>query len=139
MADYAGDVSVKECWDALEKDARARLVDVRTGAEWAFVGVSDLSSLGKQVDLNSWVLFPDMSPNADFMPAMATLSLEKDTPIYFLCRTGARSKAAAMAMTAQGYTHCYNIACGFEGDKDESNHRGHVNGWKAEDLPWEQQ
>lgn len=139
MADYAGDVSVEETWGALKENADAVLVDVRTKSEWAFVGGSDLSSLGKQVHLSSWVIFPEMSPNPDFVSAMEALGLAKDTPVYFLCRTGVRSKAAAVALTARGYTDCYNIACGFEGDKDDQGHRGKVNGWKAAGLPWMQQ
>jgi rhodanese-related sulfurtransferase len=56
-----------------------------------------------------------------------------------LCRSGARSRAAAMAMTAKGYNKCYNVAEGFEGNLDAEQHRGRVSGWKAAGLPWKQQ
>jgi rhodanese-related sulfurtransferase len=58
--------------------------------------------------------------------------------MLFLCRSGARSRAAAMALTAAGYTSCYNIAEGFEGNPDAERHRGTTGGWKAAGLPWAQ-
>jgi rhodanese-related sulfurtransferase len=61
-----------------------------------------------------------------------------ETPIAFICRSGARSQAAAIAMTAKGFTKCFNVAGGFEGDVDAERHRGGTNGWKAEGLPWVQ-
>ncbi|MHA1113507.1 MAG: rhodanese-like domain-containing protein, partial [Alphaproteobacteria bacterium] len=59
-------------------------------------------------------------------------------PTLFLCRSGARSMAAAMAMTALGHTDCRNIVEGFEGDLNGDHHRGEASGWKAAGLPWEQ-
>ena len=138
MSAYAGDVSVNDCWNALSEDERAILVDVRTSAEWGFVGVCDLSQLGKQPVLESWVLFPDMSPNMQFVDKLEGLGLDKDTPIYFLCRSGVRSQGAAAAMTQAGYTQCFNILAGFEGDVDEQGHRGSLSGWKVAGLPWVQ-
>ena len=41
-------------------------------------------------------------------------------------------------MTQQGFTACYNIASGFEGDSDPTRHRGTVSGWKVDGLPWVQ-
>ena len=64
--------------------------------------------------------------------------IDRDAPLLFLCRSGVRSKAAAIAMTQQGFTACYNIANGFEGDSDPTRHRGTVSGWKVEGLPWVQ-
>jgi len=58
--------------------------------------------------------------------------------LLFLCRSGVRSRAAAIAMTAAGYSRAYNIAQGFEGDPDAERHRGNKNGWKASGLPWKQ-
>ena len=58
--------------------------------------------------------------------------------MLLLCRSGGRSRAAAMALTAAGYAHAYNIAGGFEGDLNATKHRGGMNGWKAAGLPWNQ-
>ena len=41
-----------------------------------------------------------------------------------------------MQCTERGYTACYNVADGFEGELDEHNHRNSVNGWKVAGLPW---
>ena len=48
------DISPKETWDALAADKDAVLIDVRTDAEWNFVGLPDLMALGKQVVLIPW-------------------------------------------------------------------------------------
>ena len=48
---YAGDVTPAEAWEALSDDPAAVLVDVRTAAEWAYVGLPDLRSLDKDVVL----------------------------------------------------------------------------------------
>jgi rhodanese-related sulfurtransferase len=64
--------------------------------------------------------------------------LEADQPIYLLCRSGQRSRAAAIALTAQGFEHCYNVAGGFEGNPNGGGHRGTDGGWKVDALPWGQ-
>jgi rhodanese-related sulfurtransferase len=58
--------------------------------------------------------------------------------LIFICRSGARSASAAAAMTEAGHPHCFNVAGGFEGSRDEEGHRGNVEGWKVEKLPWSQ-
>jgi rhodanese-related sulfurtransferase len=137
-AAYAGDVSVKEAWSKLAEDARAILVDVRSDAEWAFVGVPDLASVGKRPVMVPLQVFPGMKPNPNFAAEVAQSIPAKDVPVYFLCRSGGRSRTAAIALTAQGYTQCFNVAGGFEGDLDGERHRGRVGGWKAAGLPWAQ-
>jgi rhodanese-related sulfurtransferase len=136
---YAGDVNVTEAWAALARDPHAQLVDVRTTAEWTFVGLPDLATLGRRVHCIEWASFPGMDSNTAFVAELsAALGSAQDSAIYFLCRSGARSRAAAIAATAAGYTKSYNIAGGFEGDLDAQRHRGKNNGWKAADLPWVQ-
>ena len=136
--DYAGDVPPKQAWDILSKDKDAVLVDVRTDAEWLFVGVPDLTVLGKAPINIAWQTYPGMALNASFVDAVRTATPSKDTPILFLCRSGQRSKSAAIALTQVGYSRCYNISEGFEGDKDAQAHRGTVGGWKFAGLPWKQ-
>ena len=136
---YAGDLSAAEAWAQLSREPAAQLVDVRTTAEWSFVGVPDLSSIGRRVHCLEWQGYPSMAANPDFVAqARAALGDKKDTPVLFLCRSGARSRAAAMAMTGAGYTRSFNVAGGFEGDLDEERHRGRQSGWKAAGLPWKQ-
>jgi rhodanese-related sulfurtransferase len=139
---YAGDISPKEAMALLKSDPKAQLVDVRSAAEWTFVGVPDLSSSQHKPILVEWQVFPGMARNAEFDQVVAERLKAADatpsTPIAFLCRSGARSRAAAIAMTAKGFTKCFNVAGGFEGDVDADRHRGATNGWKAEGLPWVQ-
>lgn len=139
---YAGDISAREAWEVLKKDPKAQLVDVRTAAEWTFVGVPDLTPLGRKVMTVEWQSFPSMARNADFEVALVAqlkaAGVAETTAVFFLCRSGARSRAAATAMTAKGFKACFNVSAGFEGDLDGERHRGRENGWKADGLPWMQ-
>lgn len=132
------DVSPAQVWEALKGNPEARLVDVRTDAEWNFVGIPDLSGAGKQAVLLPWQLYPTMQRNEKFLPALAEAGVTPDHAVYFLCRSGARSLAAAQAAQAVGYAKVFNIADGFEGPPDAEGHRGKVAGWKASGLPWMQ-
>lgn len=137
---YAGNVSALEAYEALSGEQGAVLVDVRTKAEWAFVGIPDLRHIGKEPLLAEWQDFPSSGPNPDFTAIVSDLlskkELDHSAPIYFLCRSGARSQAAAIALTQAGYKNCFNISDGFEGPLDDEGHRGTRSGWKAARLPW---
>lgn len=135
---YAGDITVQDAWKMLENDPAAVLIDVRTNAEWAYVGLPDLSSIGKRAYPISWVLFPDMSPNMNFVNDLDACQAGKAAPMIFLCRSGVRSIAAAEAATRAGYQKSYNVLEGFEGNMDPDGHRSNVGGWKAAKLAWRQ-
>lgn len=135
---YAGDVSPKQAWDMLSQNSGTGLLDVRTPAEWAYVGVPDLATLDRQPVLVPWKLFPAMDQNMDFVAQVEQSGLDKNADLLIICRSGQRSQSAAIALTAAGYKACYNVAYGFEGDNDPGHHRGHVNGWKVDGLPWVQ-
>lgn len=139
-SDYAGDVTPEEAWRVLSGRQDAILVDVRTRAEWSFVGVPDLAGAGKEPVLMEWQQFPTMAQNAGFVGDLASAlgPARREAPVFFLCRSGARSKAAAIAMSKVGFSNCFNVAGGFEGDLDAERHRGARNGWKAAGLPWGQ-
>ncbi len=135
---YAGDISVDDAWRMLGEDSSAHLIDVRTQAEWNFVGLPDLSSLSKDLLKVEWQDFPSGAPNPKFTDQVAATGVKPADTLLFLCRSGGRSRHAAIAMTAQGYSKCFNVAGGFEGDLDGDRHRGRVGGWKAAGLPWAQ-
>ena len=136
---YAGDVTAQQAWERLSTDRRCALVDVRTPAEWSYVGTPDLSSVGKGLLRVSWQGYPGMALNPRFVEELAQSGISKDDSIFLLCRSGTRSRAAAEAMTALGYRRCYNVADGFEGPRDSEGHRGGLAGWKASGLPWTQE
>ncbi len=136
------DVSVLDVWKRLEADKNAQLVDVRTRPEWAFVGVPDVSGLGRRTVMMEWQTFPDSRVDADFEAKLSGVleaaGVKKDADLYFICRSGGRSRMAAEAMAAAGFAHCYNVAEGFEGPLDAGRHRGNLAGWKSAGLPWVQ-
>jgi rhodanese-related sulfurtransferase len=134
--DYAGDVDVTEAWRRLSEDPEAVLIDVRTTAEWNFVGLPDLSPLEKQVLQSEWKSFPSMALNPDFLAEVEQADIDKNAAVLLLCRSGQRSRDAAIRLTAAGYKNCYNVAGGFEGDKNAAGHRGTVGGWQFAGLPW---
>ncbi len=139
-----GEAAPDDVFETLRSDAGAALVDVRTRPEWAFVGLPDLSSAGKQTWLAEWRSYPDMRPNAAFMEDLARqFDAAPPTTLFFICRSGARSmeaaRHAAEAFAQAGRSvRCVNVAEGFEGDLAGDGHRGQVNGWKARGLPWRQ-
>jgi rhodanese-related sulfurtransferase len=128
----------------LASAADSALVDVRSRAEWTFVGVPDIAATGRPLWLIEWAAFPGMTRNAAFLDELAA-NMEREQParLFFLCRSGARSMAAAQAVAeafaARGAAvQCTNIAEGFEGDLDGDGHRGRITGWKVRGLPWRQ-
>ena len=139
---YLADVTAQDAWSTLSSEKGAVLVDVRTTAEWNYVGLPDLSKVGAPLFRVEWQSFPSGAVNSAFIETLAAALKEagagNDAPLLFICRSGARSASAAAAMTAAGYSRCYNVAGGFEGPRDNEGHRGTVDGWKAADLPWSQ-
>ena len=133
----APSVAPDVAFDSLEQDPNAVLVDVRTPAEWAFVGAPDLERIGKPLVRIPW---QDMSGNQNpaFLDELREAGVSTEQPVMFLCRTGGRSQAAADAAQAAGFDHAVNVDEGFEGPPDADGHRGTVSGWKARGLPWRQ-
>lgn len=135
---YAGDVTPPEAYAAVTGSDDAVLVDVRTTAEWTYVGVPDLSSSGREVAFVEWSRFPGGAVNDRFVDELAAFGVRPGRPVYFLCRSGVRSVAAAEAATAAGLGPAYNVLEGFEGPVDGGGHRS-VSGWRNDGLPWRQQ
>jgi rhodanese-related sulfurtransferase len=123
---HIADVPAEETWAQLQADPKAVLIDVRTKAEWAFVGLPDLSALGRRVITER------------VAAALTAAGAGTDDKLFFICRSGGRSRMAAEAMAEAGFRHCTNVAEGFEGPLDAGRHRGGVAGWKAAGLPWVQ-
>jgi rhodanese-related sulfurtransferase len=131
---YKGDLKPAEAYQRLQHSPNAWLVDVRTLPEWQFVGLPAVERLVRV----SWQEYPQMQVNEDFVRLVEDAGVPKDAEVLCICRSGARSAAAAAALTQAGFANCYNVAEGFEGDKDEQGRRGSRGGWKAAGLPWVQ-
>ncbi|QGQ18417.1 rhodanese-like domain-containing protein [Cellulomonas sp. JZ18] len=138
-AGYAGDITPTQAWELLREEPDAVLVDVRTDAEWRYVGVPDLRELGRHAALVEWVSYPSGRPNPQFLDQLAATGVTPGDgrPVVFLCRSGQRSIGAAQAATAAGFGPAYNVLEGFEGPTGPDGHRGHE-GWRAAGLPWVQ-
>ena len=131
---YAGDLSPQAAWAKLEDGAI--LVDVRTEGEWAHIGIPDTAAAG---GTRSGPLFIQWNlaggiPNSRFIEQLKQQAPDAGgTELVFLCRSGARSVAAAIAATDAGFIS-YNVLEGFEGEPDLHGERT-VNGWKNRGLP----
>ena len=124
---YAGALLPAEAAELMKQGAI--LVDVRTRPELAYVGrIPGAAAV-------EWQTWPGGQPNPEFLGELAAIA-PKDKPVMFLCRSGARSHAAADAAARAGWQEAYNVLEGFEGDKDEAQHRGNLGGWKKAGLPW---
>jgi rhodanese-related sulfurtransferase len=127
---YAGALMPQEAFE-LMKAGSAKLVDVRTRAEWDYVGRIPGSLLIE------WQAYPSSLLNPEFLGQLQA-QVSKEEPVMFICRSGARSNSAAKRAAESGYSRCYNILQGFEGDKDGEGHRSSVGGWRFAGLPWTQ-
>lgn len=118
-------IDAKQAWQTLVDDERAVLVDVRTETEWRSIGVADLTTLGKRVRYASWT--DETGAANPYFADQATDGVDPDAPILLLCRSGARSQAAAELLMASGFNGVHNITGGFEGPRGPNGHSG---GWK---------
>jgi rhodanese-related sulfurtransferase len=128
---YQGALTPEESFELMRSAPGAKLVDVRTRAEIDWVG-----RVPGAVEIE-WVTYPGMKQNPNFMAALEQ-QVDKEALVMFLCRSGQRSHGAATVATQAGYTDCYNVLEGFEGDKTPGNQRNALNGWRVKGLPWEQ-
>jgi rhodanese-related sulfurtransferase len=128
---YAGALLPKEAYEVMQLAPRAYLVDVRTRAELDFVG-----KVPRSLAIE-WQTYPESQPNPRFLDELKRQT-DNEAIVMFLCRSGARSHAAASAASQSGYAHSYNVLQGFEGDKDANGHRASVGGWQFAGLPWVQ-
>lgn len=108
-------------------------VDCRTDIEFLFVG-HPLGALNVP-----WHQPPDWEVNPQFVAEVSMLAEHnKDRAVMLICRSGTRSAEAAAALEQAGFQEVINVVHGFEGERDENDHRGRLNGWRFDGLPWEQ-
>ncbi len=126
---YIGALLPSEAYALLQDAPGAKLVDVRTRAEWDYVG-----RVPGAVQIE-WQSYPGGQRNPDFLVELQA-QVDPEALVMFMCRSGARSHAAATVAAAAGYTQAFNVLEGFEGDKDQNGHRNSVGGWRVAGLPW---
>ncbi|MFZ6813808.1 rhodanese-like domain-containing protein [Undibacterium sp. Rencai35W] len=131
---YAGAVTPQEAFSLLQTGTGVVLIDVRTNAERDWVGRVVLPEV--QHKAVQWSTYPGGIPNPDFMSELHAVVPDTTATLLFLCRSGVRSRHAAKLATEHGYTACFDILEGFEGDKDADGHRKSIGGWCQKNLPW---
>ena len=129
---YAGALLPQEAYEVVQQQPGAKLVDVRTKAEWEWVGRPPQATL---IEWNTW---PSGQPNPAFIEQLRAQIPDQNTPVLFLCRSGGRSNGAAAAAARAGYSQAFNVLQGFEGDKNDKGQRGSIGGWRFAGLPWSQ-
>lgn len=129
---YEGALLPREAYELWHQHPGAKLIDVRTRAEWDWVGRIPGAI---EIELLS---YPGNRPNGNFVQELErAVGMDKSAPLMFLCRSGGRSHNAATLALQAGYD-AYNVLEGFEGDKDGEGHRNTKGGWRAAGLPWVQ-
>lgn len=128
---YEGTLTPLETWEVLQHAPGARLVDIRSRAELDWVG-----RIPNSIEIE-WQTYPGKQVNPQFMIELKH-AVDPEALLLFICRSGVRSSAAAKAATEAGFSGCYNVLEGFEGDKDTNGRRNTIGGWRKAGLPWSQ-
>ena len=121
----------KEAFQFLKSNPSAVLIDVRSEIEFLFVG-HPVGAIHVP-----WNDGPEWEINPEFVPQVKKIANEA-RPVLLICRSGVRSLEAGKALKDSGFKDLYNVQHGFEGDLDDAHKRSSVNGWRYDDLPWEQ-
>lgn len=136
--------------DSLLTDPDVLLIDIRSRAEVAFLG------LPARADKH--LPFMVLAPGAPYDSAKETYPLVRNpdfardfvffmrdrgagggTKVILMCRSGSRSAKAADILARMGYEQVYSMIDGFEGDRAPSGPvagQRVVNGWKNAGLAW---
>ena len=134
---YKRNLLPKIAVERLQNNPQALFVDVRSKAEFKYVGYPENSIL------IPWIDDPDWEPNPEAFSDAVMQELDGrenllNTEIILICRSGFRSNEALKCLENKGFTQVSHVASGFEGDLDENDHRGNLNGWRHDGMPWSQ-
>ena len=134
---YKRNLLPKMAVEKLQDNPQALFVDVRSKAEYKYVGFPENSILIPWIDDPDW----ESNPEAFSDSVMQELDGRENllnTEIILICRSGFRSNEALKCLENKGFTQVSHVASGFEGDLDENDHRGNLNGWRHDGMPWSQ-
>ena len=152
-----------EAYDMLNTVPDTYIIDVRTRAEYQFVGhpvgaylfpyMFLTKNFEKQEDQSAYQFNVE---NRDFVSEISNI-FQKSNNLIIICRDGERSAPAAKELVRAGFKNIYDVEDGFEGTEFPSfedankhkfyrqlarrnkihafNHRRH-NGWQWWGLPW---
>ena len=133
-------LSAQKAWQLMHDDPRSVLVDIRSSMEFLFVGHPTGA-----VHV-PWIDEPDWTVNPHFVTDIRKLLLggavcdvdDGCAPVVLICRSGKRSHEAGKELMSAGFIRVFHVDEGFEGDLDGNHRRGTINGWRFQELPWEQ-
>ncbi|MCU7837199.1 MAG: hypothetical protein KZQ83_18400 [gamma proteobacterium symbiont of Taylorina sp.] len=127
------EITAQAAYEAVT-NSDAHILDVRTGAEFIWVGhpdVTNITNISLKIDTNN-----KMTSNSNFITDVDKIfGDDKTTQIITICRSGTRGAAAATALEENGYTNVYTVTDGFEGGSKDSYGNRNINGWKNSNLP----
>lgn len=124
------DLLPEQAYRFLQDNPEALFVDVRSEAEHLFVGRPAGAILIEWIDSTTWEI------NPDFVTHVKRAAGNTGRPLVLICRSGRRSAEAGRVLEHEGFSEVYNVLHGFEGELDDRHHRGTINGWRHDDLPW---
>tara|TARA_B100000989_G_C19237566_1_gene342581 strand:+ start:77 stop:478 length:402 start_codon:yes stop_codon:yes gene_type:complete len=128
------EVTPPVAYKRLTENKDAMLIDCRTEREWEVIGVPDLSQIDKSLTKIE-LLRQDQSINPIFVEQIAELA-QRDTPLYLICRSGARSASACQMLLKAGFIDVTNVSEGFEGHSQYQERTEIIEGWQSHNLPW---
>lgn len=126
------DLLPEQAYRFLQDNPESLFVDVRSEAGHLFVGRPAGAILIEWIDSTTWEI------NPDFVTHVKRAAGNTGRPLVLICRSGRRSAEAGRVLENEGFSEVYNVLHGFEGELDDRHHRGTINGWRHDDLPWVQ-
>jgi len=134
------EINSTKAYSILQQSGNAVLIDVRSSMEFKYVGHPSNAIHIPIKEPPGWETSANFINNVqvELEKKFSNIQNMSDINILLLCRSGKRSEEAALMLEAEGYKNIINIVDGFEGYKDANNHRSVLNGWRFNNLPWEQ-
>lgn len=130
----------KAAYEFLQTHTTSLLIDIRSSMEYLFVGHALGSVHIPWIDEPDWTVDPNFAQTVE--KTLANRFKESDPKqeahVVLICRSGKRTLDAADVLLKAGFKQVYHVEEGFEGEKDEHQHRSTVGGWRFHGLPWEQ-
>ena len=137
VADSVAELNPQEAWRVLQEAPQAALVDIRSTMEYLFVGHPSGALHVPWIDEPSWDVDPDFVAHL-IQELGGDAAAAQQRQVILICRSGNRSEHAGRLLQEHGFRQVAHVADGFEGELDAEHHRGTLNGWRFEGLPWEQ-
>ena len=143
-------ISAFEAYEIVTTDANAFILDVRTIAEWKWVGhpgankladpefpdLEGFNLIGKVVNISSRIdKKGQFVVNRSFLSDVNEFFQDyPDVILITMCRSGPRAAAAAQTLEDNGY-NVKSMGESFSGSADERGYRT-INGWVNSGLPY---